>query len=107
MKKNKLNSRKMSTARLRRNAGRVAQLLKAVGNENRLMVLCALAQGELSVGELNTKVDLSQSALSQHLAKLRRDNLVTTRKESQTVYYSLASKDAANLLSFLYENYCS
>ena len=66
-----------------------AELLKAMGNERRLIILTALSEGERSVGELEGIVDLSQSALSQHLARLRRDGLVRTRRDAQTIYYSL------------------
>jgi len=92
---------------MRRHACDAARLMKAVGNENRLMVLCALAEGELSVGELLARVDLSQSALSQHLAVLRREALVTTRREAQSIYYSLASPEASKLIRFLYSTYCA
>jgi DNA-binding transcriptional ArsR family regulator len=71
------------------------------------MILCALAESEQSVGELNGRVDLSQSALSQHLAILRRDGLVATRRESQTIYYSLIDTEAAQLIRFLYKTYCA
>lgn len=92
---------------MRRNACDAARLLKTVGNENRLMVLCALAEGELSVGELQSQLDLSQSALSQHLAVLRREGLVSTRREAQSIYYSLADDMTGRLIGFLYENFCS
>lgn len=92
---------------MRNHAREAARLMKAVGNENRLMVLCALAEGELSVGELLEKVPLSQSALSQHLAVLRREELVSTRRESQSIYYSLASSTAGKLVKFLYQTYCA
>lgn len=75
---------------MREHAGEAAQLMKTLGHETRLMVLCTLSEGELSVGQLNELVSLSQSALSQHLSVLRRDGLVETRRESQTIYYSLA-----------------
>ena len=81
--------------------------MKAVGNENRLMVLCALAEGGLSVGELLERVDLSQSALSQHLAVLRREGLVSTRRKAQSIYYSLSSSTAGKLIEFLYKTYCA
>ena len=92
--------------RMRAHAGEAAALLKAVSNENRLMVLCALAHGELSVGELLERVDLSQSALSQHLAVLRHGGLVTTRRESQTIYYALTDSRARQLIGHLHEMYC-
>ena len=84
-----------------------ARLLRALGNENRLMVLCALAEGELSVSELNGRVPLSQSALSQHLAVLRRDALVSTRRDAQVIYYSLASTEARRLIELLHSMYCT
>ena len=73
---------------LQQHAQDAANLLKQMSNEHRLMILCALGQQEYSAGELNALVPLSQSALSQHLASLRRAELVTTRKASQTVYYN-------------------
>lgn len=82
-------------------AGRASRLLKAMGNERRLLILCHLSEGEHSVGELCRLVGLSQSALSQHLAKLRRDNLVTTRRSAQTVFYSLASPEVRPILQAL------
>lgn len=91
---------------MRAHAREAANLMKAVGNENRLMILCTLRDGELSVGQLLERVDLSQSALSQHLAVLRREELVKTRREAQTIYYSLSSSVAGRLIAFLYENFC-
>ena len=92
---------------MRRHACDAARLLKAIGNENRLLVLCALAEGERSVGELQQQLDLSQSALSQHLAVLRREGLVSTRREAQSIYYSLADDMTGKLIGFLYENFCA
>jgi DNA-binding transcriptional ArsR family regulator len=92
---------------MRKHACDAARLMKTVGNENRLMVLCALAEGELSVSDLLERVDLSQSALSQHLAVLRREGLVSTRRESQSIYYSLSSSNAGKLIDFLYKTYCA
>ncbi len=91
---------------MRGRARTVIPLLKAVSNENRLLILCYLGQGEMSVTELNDYFDLSQSALSQQLAKLREDGLVTTRRDSQTIYYSLASDEAARLIEFLHSEFC-
>ncbi|WP_129138392.1 ArsR/SmtB family transcription factor [Modicisalibacter coralii] len=76
-------------------------LLKAMANENRLRILCLLDDGELSVSELNARLALSQSALSQHLAILRREGLVTTRRASQTIYYSLQGDQARTLVDTL------
>jgi ArsR family transcriptional regulator, virulence genes transcriptional regulator len=88
-------------------ARRASALLKAMGNPHRLMILGQLIQAERSVGELERIVGLSQSALSQHLARLRRDNLVKTRRSAQTIYYSLAGNEAAMVLATLYQLYCS
>ena len=76
-------------------AAKVAKLLKALSNEKRLMIVCALCNGEQSVGILESKVELSQSALSQHLAKLRRNDLVRTRREAQSIYYRLNDESGA------------
>jgi len=84
-----------------------AHLLKAMGNEYRLLILCQLAEGELSVGELNARIDLSQSSLSQHLGVLRRYGLVMTRRESQTIYYRLAEGPAVPVMETLYSLYCA
>lgn len=89
-----------------RHADEAARLLKALSNRSRLMILCLLATGELSVGELHARVPLSQSALSQHLAVLRRDELVKTRRESQTIYYSLHDARAARVITLLHEMFC-
>ena len=91
---------------MRGNAERAATLLKTLGNENRLMILCVLSEGEHSVGQLNQRVDLSQSALSQHLAILREQGLVKTRRESQTIYYTLAPTDALRVIQLLHDIYC-
>ena len=87
-------------------AGDAAQLLKALANENRLQVLCLLASGERSVGEINALLDLSQSALSQHLAVLRNDGLVNTRREGQTILYALADGPALRVIETLHGIYC-
>ncbi|MDX8385210.1 MAG: metalloregulator ArsR/SmtB family transcription factor [Gallionella sp.] len=91
---------------LQQNAADAANLLKAMSNESRLMILCALLGNEMSVGELNALIPLSQSALSQHLAALRKSALVTTRKEAQTVYYSVASDSPAKVIEVLKSIYC-
>ena len=92
---------------MRAHAGDAARLLKALGNENRLMLLCLLVEGERSVGELNARLELSQSALSQHLAVLRQDALVTTRREAQTIYYSLVEGPAQRIIDTLHGIYCA
>ena len=88
-------------------AGDAAQLLKALANENRLQVLCLLAEGERSVGDINALLDLSQSALSQHLAVLRAEGLVQTRREAQTIYYALAPGPAEAVMHTLHGIYCA
>lgn len=87
-------------------ASDAAGLMKALGNESRLMILCTLADGERSVGDLNEIVPLSQSALSQQLARLRQQGLVETRRESQTIFYSLASGPADQVITLLHDIYC-
>jgi len=87
-------------------AADAAQLLKALGNEQRLMILCHLLDGPLSVGELNQRVALSQSALSQHLALLRELGLVSTRREAQTIYYSLPDGPVVRVMALMQEIYC-
>jgi len=83
-----------------------ASLLKELGNESRLMVCCSLGSHEMSVGELNKLVPLSQSALSQHLARLREAGLVATRKEGQTVFYRLSGDHAIRIITTLKSIYC-
>jgi len=96
----------MNLEQMRPAAQRASDLLKALSNESRLLVLCNLAEGEKSVGELQTLIGLRQSALSQHLARLRREGLVRTRRESQTIYYSLAGEEASRVIAVLYDLYC-
>lgn len=91
---------------LAQNAGKAAGLLKAMSNENRLMILCSLLDGELSVSDLNSCVPLSQSALSQHLAALRKAELVSTRREAQTIYYRVQSSAALQIIMVLKDTYC-
>jgi DNA-binding transcriptional ArsR family regulator len=87
-------------------AADAAGLMKALGNESRLMILCLLAEGERSVSELNAIVPLSQSALSQQLARLRQQGLVDTRRESQTIYYSLNAGPTDRIINLLHDIYC-
>lgn len=94
-------------AALERKASQAAGMLKLLANENRLLILCQLVKArEVSVGELASGVGLSQSALSQHLAKMREEGLVATRRDAQTIYYRIANADAARLLSHLKDIYC-
>lgn len=92
--------------RLERNAHRACDLLSAMANTSRLMILCQLAGGEKSVSDLQPAIGLSQSALSQHLAVLRRKHLVRTRRAGQLIYYSLASGEAASIMETLHEQFC-
>jgi DNA-binding transcriptional ArsR family regulator len=91
---------------MRAHAHDAARLLKALANDSRLMILCLLVAGELSVGEINARVALSQSALSQHLAILRADGLVTTRREAQSIHYALAPGPAERIIEALHAIYC-
>ncbi|MEZ5549986.1 MAG: metalloregulator ArsR/SmtB family transcription factor [Pseudomonadales bacterium] len=92
---------------MRANAHSAARLLKILANENRLLLLCALIEGESSVSALNEKVNLSQSALSQHLALLREEGLVTTRRDSQNIYYAIANSKALPVIRALHDIYCT
>jgi DNA-binding transcriptional ArsR family regulator len=92
----------LALAELERKAAEAAALLKLLANENRLLILCRLTlNGEMSVSSLTTAVGLSQSALSQHLAKMREEGLLATRREGQTVFYRIADPNAARLLEAL------
>ena len=96
-----------SVADLERKAGEAAQLLKLLANENRLLILCRLVLArELSVNALAKAVGLSQSALSQHLAKMREEDVLATRRDAQTVYYRIADPNAARVLTLLKDIYC-
>ena len=88
------------------NVNRAAVLLKAISNEKRLLILAALRDEEYCVGDLERFVDLSQSALSQHLARLRRDGVVKTRRDAQTIYYSIKDPSIVKILDCLNDIYC-
>ena len=96
----------MDRSELEQNARKASALLKAMANERRLLILCHLAQGEKSVSELERLIGLSQSALSQHLARLRRDRLVSTRRAAQTIFYALSGREAGAIMETLYNLYC-
>ena len=89
------------------NAREAAAFLKALSNEHRLMILCLLAEGERSVGELEAALELRQPTLSQQLARLRTDRLVNTRRDGKSIYYSLASNDAREVVTLLYSLFCA
>ena len=88
-------------------AGQAGELLKSLANPHRLMILCQLLEGERPVGELAAFLDLRSSTVSQHLALLRRDGLVTARREAQTIYYDIASHPARRILETLFELFCT
>ncbi len=93
-------------AQMQARAEEAAELLKALSNPQRLRVMCILIDGEKTVGELNAQIDLSQSALSQHLAVLRDGGLVRTRRESQNVYYSVVDGPVHRIIQALHDVYC-
>ena len=92
--------------RMQAQAEAAADLLKALSNPQRLRVMCLLIDGEKTVGEINHDIDLSQSALSQHLAVLRDGGLVSTRREAQCVYYAIADGPVRQLMRTLHDIYC-
>ena len=96
----------MNSRELQPLAREASGLLRTLGNEHRLLILCTLLEGERSVGDLVEKIGLSQSALSQHLARLRRDGLVRTRRSSQTIYYRVAGAEAPAVLATLHSLFC-
>lgn len=83
-----------------------ATFLRALANPTRLMLLCSLVEGELTVGELNEHIPVSQSALSQHLARLRQEGLVATRRESQSIHYRIADPMVLDMISPLHRRFC-
>jgi ArsR family transcriptional regulator, virulence genes transcriptional regulator len=88
-------------------AGQAAEMLRSMSNKWRLIVLCNLVKGEKSVGQLQEIIGLSQSALSQHLAVLRRKRLVAVRRLAQTIYYRISGREVAAVLTTLYGLYCA
>ncbi len=91
---------------LEKHAQQAADMLKQLGNVHRLMILCSLVEGERSVTELHAITNLSQSALSQHLASLRNAQLVTTRRQAQTIFYRLLGTESIQIISVLKSIYC-
>lgn len=88
------------------NVKRASDFLKALAHENRLMMLCLLAEGEMSVSELEQELGLRQPTVSQQLARLRADGLVNTRRDGKTIYYSVASDDTRTIIGAIYEVFC-
>jgi len=102
-----MSVRSSDLSALRRNAGAAASMLRALANERRLMILCLLiADEELSAGELAQEVGLSQSATSQHLAKMREEGLITFRREAQNIHYRIADPSVKRLIATLKAIYC-
>ena len=99
--KMKIQTEKMSQA-----ADGAVGLLQSLGNKSRLMIMCQLIDGEKSVGQLAELLQARESTVSQHLALLRKDRLVTTRRQGQTIFYAIASDPARRVLEMLYEIYC-
>lgn len=91
---------------MRAHAGEAARLLKAIANDKRLMILCSLVESELSVGEINERIPVSQSSLSQHLAVLRREQLVSTRRDGQLIFYRLREGPVRQIIQTLHGIYC-
>ncbi len=87
-------------------AERASALMKTLGHADRLMILCNLAEEERAVGDLAEDLDISQSSLSQHLARMRAEGLVVTRRESQSVYYRLSDGDVREVIKSLYRIFC-
>ena len=100
-------NQEMDIAQLQGSAKNATELLKVMSNEWRLLILCHLADGEKTVGSLESELGLGQSALSQHLAVLRREKLVRTRRDAQSIFYSLDSGDAKAIMSTLYDRFCT
>ena len=98
----KINAESMSTA-----AERASELLKSLANRHRLLIVCQLIEQERSVGDLAQLVGVRDSTVSQHLALLRKDGLVQTRRDGQTIYYAIASPEAKRVLETLYGIYCA
>ena len=96
----------MNLSVMEETAPKVSALMKVLSNEHRLMILCLLVEQERSVGDMARALDMRQAALSQQLALLRKDGLVNTRRDAQTIFYSLARDDVRALMGFLYETYC-
>ncbi len=92
---------------MKKRADDVGGLLKILSHPKRLLILCQLVEQEKSVGELATQLKMREAAVSQQLALLRQDKLVTTRREGQMIYYSLSRADLKSLIGFLYESYCN
>jgi ArsR family transcriptional regulator, virulence genes transcriptional regulator len=98
---------KIESEIMERAADEASGLLKALSNRHRLLIICQLIDSERSVGELAEFLKLRDSAVSQHLALLRKDGLVSARRDAQTIFYSIASEPARDVLKTLYQTYCA
>ena len=98
---------KIDSEIMERAADEASGLLKALSNRHRLLIICQLIDGEHSVGELAEFLNLRDSTVSQHLALLRKDGLVSARRDAQTIFYSIASEPARDVLKTLYQAYCA
>lgn len=93
--------------RMNEAADRASALMRTLGHKGRLLILCQLASGEKSVGELSDNLDIPQSPLSQHLSRMRKEGLVQTRRQAQSIFYSLKADEAGKLIECLYSLYCA
>ena len=101
------NNAELDLDQMAQSASRASALMKTLGHKDRLMILCHLADGEKSVGEIADLLEIPQSPLSQHLSRMRKEELVDTRREAQTIYYSLKSGEASRIVEVLYELFCA
>ena len=99
-------TRNLSAGQMHQHADEAVAVLKAMASHNRLLLLCQLVQGERSVGALAQSLELAQSVVSQHLSLLRRDGVVSARREAQTIYYQLTSGPTKRIISELHDIYC-
>lgn len=97
----------MDLEKMQASAKNATDMLKLLGHPDRLMVLCQLKNGEASVGELSRLLDIKQSPLSQHLARMRHEGVVVSRRDAQTIYYQLSGDKVAQIVTVLYELYCA
>lgn len=104
---NQMKPGKLQPADMRANAADAAAFLKSLAQEHRLMILCLLCDSERSVGELATLLDVRQPTLSQHLARLRAEGLVKTRRDGTTVFYALADNNVRPIVKHLYATFCA
>lgn len=100
------NNAEIDLNQMAESATRASALMKTLGHKDRLMILCHLAAGEKSVGQIADLLEIPQSPLSQHLSRMRKEGLVDTRRQAQTIFYSLKSGEASRIVEVLYELYC-